>query len=85
MVDKFESFSTNGMDSPGNDHFLITPDDDNDLAIRPRFLRVGGVGSLVVVMNGVAITYENVSGVFPVRPHRIMATGTTATNIVGEY
>lgn len=81
MSDPFSSYSR-GLESPASKHLLVTPDDGVDLATRPRFLIVGGVGNLAIMTAGVAIVYENVQGVFPVSAQRVLATGTTATNIV---
>lgn len=74
-----------GADSPAANHFLIVPDDNADLSVKPRFLIIGVTGDLEVVMNGVTIVYQNVSGVLPIRPDRIKALNTTALNIIGEY
>lgn len=82
MADKFESLSR-GLDSPGGEHFLITPDDANDLAEKPRSIYVGGSGNIAIRMNGVDVIYNNVSGILPVRADRVLAAGTTATNIIG--
>ena len=82
MQDNFSNHAS-GLDSPATGAFLITPDDVSDLAIRPRSLYVGGIGNIAIRMGGVDITYLNVSGILPVRPERVLATGTTATNIVG--
>ncbi len=82
MNDTFANHAS-GLESPANDAFLIAPDDANDLAIKPRSLYVGGIGDIVVRMNGVDVTFQNVSGFLPIRPIRVLATATTATNIIG--
>jgi hypothetical protein len=91
MSDIFESYAT-GLESPGNRHFPITPDDDTDIqhegrVIIPRAIRVGGAGNVVIRDGaGTDVTYTCVAGeVLTFRPVRVLATGTTATNIVGWY
>ena len=74
-----------GLESPANNAFLIAPDDAADLAVKPRSLYVGGVGDVRVRMNGADVTFVNVSGILPIRPVRMFATGTTATSIIGLY
>ncbi len=84
MNDTFANHAS-GLESPANRAFLIIPDDASDLAEKPRSIYVGGTGDIVIRMNGVDVTFESVSGILPVRPERVLATGTTATNIVGLY
>jgi len=61
----------------------------NDLTILPKFrgLYVGGTGNIVLQhVSGVSVTYTAVPvGMFPISGVRVMATGTTATNIVALY
>ncbi len=82
MEDRFSNHAS-GLESPATGAFLITPDDASDLATRPRSLYIGVEGDVRVRMNGVDITLQNVSGIVPIRPERVLATGTTATNIIG--
>jgi len=82
MEDTFSNHAS-GLESPATGAFLITPDDASDLATRPRSLYIGAAGNIRVRMNGVDVTLENASGVLPIRPERVLATGTTATNIIG--
>jgi len=82
MNDTFSNHAS-GLESPANNAFLIAPDDANDLTIKPRSLYVGGAGDIVVRMNGVDVIFQNVSGILPIRPTRVLATATTATNIIG--
>lgn len=62
----------------------ITPDDDSDLDHLPDGLYVGGAGSLTIMgIDKVLATFTVTAGSYhPLRPRRIMATGTSATNIV---
>ena len=65
-------------------HVVITPHDTNPAPYcRPLF--IGGTGSNVTIVDsqGVEATYEGVTGVLPVIPYIVKATGTTATNIIG--
>ena len=65
-------------------HFAITPHDTNE--VPPcRAIFVGGTGSDVTIIDiqGNTVTYEGISGILPVSPTIIKATGTTATNIIG--
>lgn len=75
--------------SPAVGAFLITPDDDNDLATVTRGLSFAGEGSLEIVMeNGDEIEVPSGSlapGVIhPIRVRRVKE-GTTATGLVGWY
>ena len=82
--DRYGSNAT-GLTSPATRHFSITPSDTLDLAIRPRALRFNTTGTVVVQdALGTQITYNVAAGeVLPIRPARVMETGTTATGIVG--
>jgi len=82
MDDNFSNHTT-GLESPAAGAFLIAPDDANDLAVKPRCLYVGAAGDISVRMNGTDVTFENVSGFLPIRPERVFAAGTSATNIIG--
>lgn len=84
MDDKFSSHNS-GLESPATDAFLIAPNDASDLAVKPRVLYIGGEGDVRVLMRGVDITFENASGILPIRPDRVFVTNTTATNIIGLY
>ena len=67
----------------------ITPSDTTDLAVIPKALYVGSGGDIAMIGVGAPATATGVtwSGVpsaslLPVRPRRILATGTTASQIV---
>lgn len=74
---------------PATEAFVITPDDDNDLATETRGIYIGGAGDLTVDMgdNGTNITFVGLmAGVlYPFCVQKVYATGTTATGIVGVY
>lgn len=84
MADPFSSTAT-GRESPGMRHFTITPNNSVDIPIRPRAIRAGGDGNIAIRDEvGTDITYAVVAGdILPFSPVRILATGTTATPIVG--
>lgn len=70
----------------------VTPSDTTDLAEVPRAINLykggGGHAAMVVILEGdsQAVTlYLNHAGIYPIRPRRILATGTDATNIVALY
>lgn len=76
------------MNSPCTNSIDITADNNNDLLYVPRCLFIGTGGNVVVHMlnaSGVAAsqTYHNVpsGSILPICPSRVLATGTTASNI----
>lgn len=84
--DQHEDFRE-GLESPANDWFEITPDDGTELAQIPRALFIGIGGDLVLTdAGGNDSTFKVISGqILPVRPTFVKATGTTATDIVGIF
>lgn len=65
---------------------VVAPNDGADLAFTPRAIHVGTAGNVKMnVSNGTggvtAITTALEAGWHPIRPSRIFATGTTATDI----
>ncbi len=90
-TDKFE-LNTPGLTSPASIGFAITPDDATDLALVTRAIHVGGGGDIAVVFREgdgaggfAAVTLKAVpsGSMLPIRVKQVMATGTTATDIVG--
>lgn len=67
--------------------FAITPSNDADLPQVPRGVWVGGAGNLALVGieggSGVILKGIAAGTLVPVSPNRILATGTTATDLVG--
>ena len=90
MADDFQH-TAEGLDSPADNAVAVTPNDSTDLANVPRAIYVGTAGNLVVHMkNGsgtaASVTFSAVPvGVLPIRPTRVLATGTTASNIVAIW
>jgi hypothetical protein len=75
------------MASPSADGIAITPSDTVDLAVAPRRIWSGSGGNITIItLAGTTLTYTNVPvGTYlQIRPSRIKATGTTATNMVAE-
>lgn len=73
---------------PAGTLIAVTPSDTADLAVgATRAIHVGTAGTLAVVdMNGNAAVLRSLDGQYhPVRVRRILATGTTATDIVALY
>ena len=85
-TDEYGSYQ-GGLSSPASEAFAITPHNTNELAKTTRGIYVGTGGDLSVVLRngGAAVTFSDVpSGVIlPVRATKVMATGTTASGLVG--
>jgi lysophospholipase L1-like esterase len=88
MTDAFASFTT-GMDSPANNAFAITPSDTVQLPFVTRSIYVGVGGNVTVKLLGssTAVTYVSVATgtTLNIRAVEVMATGTTASSLVGQY
>ena len=85
MPDRFQN-SSPSLSGPASHGFAVTPHDTNPLSETTRALYVGSAGTLAVVLtSGAAITFAGVASgtVLPVRVTKVMATGTSATDIVG--
>lgn len=88
--DKFLNWLPRDMMAPVTKHFAITASDVNDLANIPRGIILGVGGDVKMCLrdnskDSEAIIYKNLpSGVIlPLRPRKIFATGTTATDMIG--
>jgi len=85
MTDNFAGYST-GIDGPATNAVAVTPNDATDLATTSRALYVGTAGNLAVTtVGGSTVTLVGVSGWVPVRVARVLATGTTASDIVALW
>lgn len=85
MQDRFESHAQS-LVSPASDGFVITPDDNSDLPQATRAIYVGGAGTLCLCLQpDLPLRFVAVpaGSVLPLRAQRVMATGTTATDLVG--
>lgn len=86
MADEFETQEP-GLNSPATDAFLITPDDNADLAKVTRGLVIGTDGAVkVTTKRGTTLVLPTMPQgyIWPLRVKRVFSTGgTTATNLVG--
>lgn len=85
MTDEFQDYSS-GLQAPATNAFAVVPDDAVDLAETTRAVYVGVGGNVAVLMrDGNAVTFRNVydGALLPIRVARILATGTTASDILG--
>lgn len=85
MADRFQNTAPS-LAGPAMHGFAVTPSDSTALAETTRALYVGTTGAVALVMaSGASITLIGVpSGtILPLRASKVMATGTTATDIVG--
>jgi hypothetical protein len=87
MADPFSGTAT-GISGPASNAAAITPNDTTDLGTVCRGIYVGGAGDLAVITAGgdtVTLTAVAVGVVYPLRVSRVLATGTTATNLVAVW
>lgn len=87
MPDDFRS-TMEALDSPADNFFAVTPHDTNPTIKRTRGIYVGGTGNVSIrdeAGNAVVFNSVPVGTILPVRTEVIMATNTTATNLVGLY
>lgn len=73
-----------GVTSSADRWYPVTPNDNADLPIKPKMIHVNGGGTVAMLdADGTLGTFTFASGAEkPLRPHRILATGTTATGIL---
>ena len=87
MADLFQNMSS-GFDSPPRGAAAVTPSDSADLAITSRGIYIGVGGDVVLTtVYGQTVTFKAVPQgiILPVCASRILATGTTATNMLALY
>jgi len=80
--------SQGGIGEPANHAETVVTSDAEDLATVTRGLWVGGAGNVAAVMlGGQTVTFVGVQAgtLLPIRVKRVLATGTTATYMVGVY
>jgi hypothetical protein len=87
-----DSFSSNaeGLISPPDNAFAITPSDSSELPYVTRGIYTGAGGSLVVILNGdsSSVTFANLPAgvILPIRAKKVLATGTTSSmGLIGLY
>jgi hypothetical protein len=86
-VDPFKN-SVTGLSAPAQSAVAVVPSDTTDLAFTTRAVYVGSGGHLSVRMAGqtTAIVFRNLPiSLLPIRVDRILATGTTATDIIALW
>ncbi|MXU64187.1 spike base protein, RCAP_Rcc01079 family [Oceanomicrobium pacificus] len=87
MADLFRNHNQN-LTAPPQNALAVVPDDATDLPWITRALYVGGGGDLRVRMqDGTDVTLANASAgtQYALRVERVLATGTTATDIVAMW
>ena len=87
-----DQYPDSDASSPCRHWAAITPSDGTDLTRVPKALYVGGAGDVTMIgadapsgATGVAWKGAAAGEILPVRPRRILATGTTATDLVACY
>jgi len=86
-MDQFSAHATS-LESPASGAKTLIPSDSMDLSHVTRAIYVGSGGDLTVTMKeGGNATFKNMVGgtVIAIRVVRVLAAGTTATDIVGMY
>lgn len=83
MYDLFHN-RTSGLESPATRLAGVTPDDAADLDFATRAIAVGAEGfvQLTTIAGDTGRVYVVPGAPFPIRARRILATGTTASDIV---
>lgn len=83
MNDPFRDRAS-GLESPAVRLASVTPDDEADLDFPTRAIAVGTEGfvGLTTISGDTGRIYAVPGAPFPVRARRILATGTSATDIV---
>lgn len=87
MTDSFKNFARS-LTSPPENAAAIVPSDGADLAEVTRALYVGGAGDVALRMaGGELVTLANLPAgtLIPLRVARVLASGTTATALVGLW
>jgi hypothetical protein len=84
-MDDFENFQ-DSLTSPASAAEAITPSDDTALSHTTRGVFVGQGGDVTLrLISGDVVTLSNLQSgiIYPLRVDQVMATGTTATALVG--
>ncbi|MBF5091533.1 hypothetical protein F1640_16280 [Novosphingobium sp. NBM11] len=87
MADAFKNLG-DSTSAPSRKPFAIQPDDTNELPSIPKGIYVGSGGDITLrgVDGDADVTYRNLpdASYVAVRARYVRATGTTATNLIGE-
>lgn len=85
-TDKLSNLS-DSLISPARDCFVVVPSDSVELSLVTKALYVGTGGHVALQANDSAgaVTFRNLpsGAILDVRVRKVLATGTTATDIVG--
>jgi hypothetical protein len=91
MADKYSGYSS-GVSDPARRAVPVTPFDNADLADVPTSIYVGTAGDITMIgvdasSGASGVLWKNVPAgtILPFRPRRILATGTSAANILALY
>lgn len=91
MADPFNGVFS-GMSDPGERALAIVPSDANDLPETPKAIYVGTAGDIAMIgdneaPSAEAVVWTNIpaGAIVPFRPRRVMATGTTAADMIAIY
>lgn len=91
MLDAFSSFADN-VAAPARHAVAVTPSDTADLPDTPKGLYVGTGGDVVLVAadapaGAAGTAFRSLPGgaLLPVRARRVLASGTTAADLVALY
>lgn len=87
-TDKYGNPPSAYMVGPVTQGFAITPSDANDLTNVTRAIYVGGAGNINVMWQDgttTLFTAVPVGSFLNIRAARVLATNTTATNLLGLY
>jgi hypothetical protein len=86
VQDRFQNFGDSLM-TPAERCYAITPNDVQELPLATKAVFIGQSGDvrLVSVQSTEAVTFRNLAAgsILDVRARLILATGTTATDLVG--
>jgi len=85
--DRLETKNVKSID-PARFALAVTPDDNNLLEYTSRSLYIGNEGDIEVMMSGMnnTIIFKNVPvGILPIQVNQVMASGTTASNIISLW
>jgi len=83
--DPFDSHAAS-LTTPPSSAAPIAPSDTVDLPFVTRAIYIGTPGDLrVLTRDGQDVIYRNLSGTKVIRATRVLATGTTAGDLVGEW
>ncbi len=85
MEDEFDTISPS-LTSPAESGEVIVPSDGTALAYATRGLYVGVGGDAVVrMLSGDVVTLKDLQAgsLYPIRVTQVLATGTSATNLIG--